>query len=59
MKALKLPDLTFAEYLQQEIESDTKYEYHNGKIYAMAGGTLNHGKICGNVYTELRGILKG
>lgn len=59
MKALKLPDLTFAEYIQQEIESDTKYEYHDGKIYAGAGGTLNHGKICGNVYAELRSKLKG
>jgi len=58
MKAHKIPNLTVQEYIQQEIETGTKYEYHNGKIYALAGGTLNHGLICGNVYSELRNKLK-
>lgn len=58
MKAHKLPDLTVKEYIQHEIDSNTKYEYHDGKIYAHAGGTLNHGKISGNVYSEMRIQLK-
>ena len=58
MKANKLPRLTVEEYIQQEVESNSKYEYHNGKIFAHAGGTLNHGLICGNVYSELRNALK-
>ncbi len=58
MKAHKLPILTVEEYIIQEIESGTRYEYHDGKIYALAGGTVNHGKISGNVYTELRVQLK-
>lgn len=58
MKAHQIPNLTVKEYIQQEIESNTKYEYHNGKIYALAGGTLNHGLISGNVYSELRNKLK-
>jgi Uma2 family endonuclease len=58
MKAHKLPRLSVEEYIQQEIESNTKYEYHDGEIYALAGGTLNHGLICGNIYSELRNELK-
>ncbi len=56
MKTHKL--LSVNEYIQQEVESNTKYEYHNGKIFALAGGTLNHGLICGNIYSEMRMALK-
>jgi len=58
MKARKLPFLTVEEYIKQELESDSKCEYHDGKIYSLAGGTVNHGKISGNVYIELRNLLK-
>ncbi len=58
MKAHKIPKLTVEEYINQEKESGNKYEFHNGKIYALAGGTLNHGLLCGNIYAELRGALK-
>ncbi|MCB9288615.1 MAG: Uma2 family endonuclease [Lewinellaceae bacterium] len=58
MKAHKLPKLTVEEYIQQERESGARYEYHDGTIYALAGGTLNHGKLCGNIYAELRNNLK-
>jgi Uma2 family endonuclease len=58
MKAHKLPILSIKEYIQHEIENGLKYEYHNGKIYALAGGSLNHGLLCGNIYSELRSSLK-
>jgi len=58
MKAHLSPNLSVKEYVQYEIESNTKFEYHDGKIYALAGGTVNHGKICGNAYNELRIQLK-
>ena len=58
MNAQKIPKLTVQEYIQQEVESGDKYEYHDGKIYALAGGTLNHGLIGGNAYAELRIQLK-
>ena len=58
MKAHKLPRLSVQEYIQQEVASDTKYEYHNGKIFALAGGTLNHGLISGNIYSEMRNGFK-
>jgi len=58
MKAHLSPNLSVKEYIQYEIESNTKFEYHDGKIYALAGGMVNHGKICGNAYNELRIQLK-
>lgn len=58
MKAQKLPNITVAEYIAQEQATGTKYEYHNGKIFALAGGSINHGLLCGNIYSELRNELK-
>ncbi|MGB1205389.1 MAG: Uma2 family endonuclease [Chitinophagales bacterium] len=58
MKAHKIPLLSVPEYIIQEQENHTKYEYHNGKIFALAGGTLHHGLLCGNIYAELRSHLK-
>jgi len=57
MKAPKLSYITVEEYIQHEITSKTKHEYHDGKIYALAGGTLNHGLLCGNVYSGIRNQL--
>ena len=53
MKVHKTPSLSVEEYLRQEIETDTKYEYHDGKIYSLAGGTLNHGIISRNICFEI------
>ena len=58
MKAQKIPKLTVAEYITQEQESDTKYEYYNGEIFALAGGSINHGLLCGNIYSEIRSELR-
>ena len=58
MKAQELPYLKVEEYIKHEIESNCKYEYHDGKIYALAGGTLNHGLLCGNAYSEIKNKLK-
>ena len=39
-----LPDapLTEEQYLDLERQAETKSEFHDGRIYAMAGGSLNH-----------------
>lgn len=58
MKAPKVPYLSVSEYIKQEIESNTKYEYHDGKIYALAGGTLNHGLISGNIFSKMMNKLE-
>ncbi|MGK3985618.1 Uma2 family endonuclease [Sorangium sp. So ce136] len=48
---------TFAEYLAREQASETKHEYANGEIYALAGGTPEHGLMAVNVASVLRGQL--
>ncbi|WP_437925593.1 Uma2 family endonuclease [Sorangium sp. So ce291] len=48
---------TFAEYLAREQASETKHEYANGEIFAMAGGTPEHGLMAVNVASVLRGQL--
>lgn len=58
MEAEKLGKVPVEEYLVIEREAREKYEYHDGYIYAMAGGTLNHGLICGNIFGEIRAALK-
>lgn len=47
------------EYLALERESEVKYEYWNGEIFAMSGGTLAHDQITGNVFDSLRTKLRG
>ena len=39
-------------------ESDTRYEYINGEIWAMAGASRNHNIIAGNAYAALHSQLK-
>ncbi|MEM6347127.1 MAG: Uma2 family endonuclease [Bacteroidota bacterium] len=38
----------YAAYLEVEREADMKYEYHDGMITAMAGGSPEHGQIAAN-----------
>lgn len=54
MEAQKQDKITIPEYINLEQTSATKYEFHDGEVFAMAGGTYNHGLLCGNIYTELR-----
>lgn len=42
------------EYINYEIESGLKHEFHDGKIYEIKEESLNHGMICGNIYYEIR-----
>jgi Uma2 family endonuclease len=58
MEAHRLENLSIADYIQIEKETDTKYEYHDGKIFAMAGGTVEHGLISGNIYGEMKFALR-
>ncbi|MGK0365498.1 MAG: Uma2 family endonuclease [Saprospiraceae bacterium] len=58
MQAEKLSKISIEEYIEIEKTNDTKYEYHDGSIYAMAGGTMNHGFICGNIYSTIKASLR-
>lgn len=50
---------TYKDYLALEAESDVKYEYHDGFIVAMAGGSPEHGLIAGNFISSVNGALLG
>lgn len=58
MNVQPVQHLTISEYLALERETETRYEYHNGEVTAMAGGTIAHGLLCGNVFGELRTALR-
>ena len=53
------PSYTVEEYLTQERASEERHEYLDGQIYQMAGESEQHGDICVNVVSELRGQLRG
>jgi Uma2 family endonuclease len=47
------------EYLAFERGTDARHEYLDGHVYAMAGESIEHSRICVNVAGELRARLKG
>ena len=49
----KIDYVSLQDYLRTERSTDTKYEYHDGQLFAMAGGTIAHSLICGNSHTAL------
>ncbi|CAG0951818.1 hypothetical protein ANRL3_00286 [Anaerolineae bacterium] len=51
--------ITEAGYLQGELLADTKHEYIDGEVYAMAGASENHNLLALNMAGELRSKLKG
>lgn len=57
--ALPRPQYTAAEYLTFERASETKHEFIDGEIVAMAGGGRNHNEIIGNLFFHLRRMLAG
>lgn len=46
-------------YFQLEKDTQTRYEYIDGYVYAMVGGSFNHGRLVGNIAGEIRNHLKG
>jgi len=49
---------TVAEYFQMEEKSETRNEYYDGEIFAMAGTTMNHNDIVDNVRTFLKDLFR-
>ena len=58
MEAHARTHYTLEEYLQLEADTGRKHEYHRGQVYAMSGGTIEHGVIGGNVFALLRAELR-
>jgi len=53
------PYLTPQDYLDWEPLQELRYEYINGQVYAMTGGTLPHSEIAVNLTTLLKNHLRG
>ncbi|OKH18961.1 Uma2 family endonuclease [[Limnothrix rosea] IAM M-220] len=57
--AAELPrKMTPEEYLEWEATQNIRYEYVDGEIYAMTGGSVTHNRIALNLYFALRPHLK-
>jgi Uma2 family endonuclease len=50
---------TYQDYLSHERASNTRHEFYDGEIYAMAGGTREHAAISANVTIALGVQLRG
>lgn len=62
MSAIRLPQtapISEEQYLRDELTREIKHEYIDGYIYAMSGGSRNHERIAGNIFSELRSFLSG
>jgi Uma2 family endonuclease len=52
--------MTLEEYFElEERDPDTRHEYVDGYVYAMAGGTFNHNTISANIHRILWNRLRG
>lgn len=52
-------DMTVEEFIAWEELQDDRYEFLNGEITAMVGGTRNHSQIAGNIHVALAYRLRG
>lgn len=50
---------TLEEYLELDKNSEEKYEYRNGEVFAMAGGSPSHTRISMDISFLLRQKLRG
>ena len=50
--------ISIAEYLEVERQTDIRHEYHDGQIYAMAGGTSNHTILCSRINFQIEKSLQ-
>ncbi len=49
--------LSLVEYQRLEEETDTRYEYHDGAVFAMSGATRKHSAIASNINRALGNLL--
>ena len=53
------PSIGVEEYLAGELQSRERHEYLGGSVYAMAGTSVEHNLIAGNIFSSLHAHLKG
>ena len=60
MASKRTPSMSVEEYFElEENHPDTRYEYLDGYVYMMSGGSANHAAISGNIYAILKSLLRG
>ncbi len=60
MASERTPTMSVEEYFElEESHPDTRYEYLDGYVYMMSGGSANHATISGNIFAILRSLLRG
>lgn len=55
----KSQQISVEDYLAGEFDSQVKHEYLGGFVYAMAGATIAHDRIAGNVFAQVHVKLRG
>ena len=55
----RFPRFTPEQYLTWEEQQELKYEYIDGEVYAMTGGTVNHGQVATSLIRLLGNHLVG
>ena len=55
MRARLITEITVDEYLEAEQESEVRYEYVYGEVFALAGASVTHNVICANIVHLLVG----
>lgn len=58
MSALPVHKMTIEEYIEFDKNAEGRYEFFDGEIFAMAGGSPEHTRIGGNVFATLRERLR-
>lgn len=59
MSALEATSMSYSDYLALEQASETKHEYVNGLVYAMAGGTPEHSRLAMRLGRLIGNALEG
>jgi Uma2 family endonuclease len=60
MSTLRQPErYTREEYFALERASERRFEYRDGEIVCMSGGSVSHAAIAGNIVAHLKTKLRG
>jgi Uma2 family endonuclease len=59
MASNPLAKVTEEQYLALDRAAEVRSEYLDGEMWAMSGTSLRHTRLQGNLYAELRSILRG
>lgn len=54
-----IESISVEDYLAHEETSDVRHEYVDGRVYAMAGGTVGHARVQVNALAALHAALRG